>query len=118
MPIATSRWASCSPSMPTPIPAATVIIIRPQSGATPIRTAPVAPVNPTWASAWPAKGRPAHKEVYPTPPRHDRHDGRRREGILHEVVFKHRREGSPRDPPGEPLHRGGGRRFLGRARRT
>ena len=40
---------------PMPIPAATVISTRPQSGAIPTRKAPVAPVNPTWDSAWPAK---------------------------------------------------------------
>ena len=40
---------------PMPMPAATVIATMPQSGATPTRTAPVAPVKPTWASAWPAK---------------------------------------------------------------
>ncbi len=31
MPTATSRWASCSPSSPIPIPAATVIVVRPRA---------------------------------------------------------------------------------------
>src|SRR5580692_5029158 len=38
-----------------PTPAASVMTIRPQSGETPISTAPVAPAKPTCDSAWPAK---------------------------------------------------------------
>jgi hypothetical protein len=36
---------------PMPMPAASVTITSPQSGVTPISTAPVAPVKPTWDSA-------------------------------------------------------------------
>ena len=39
---------------PIAAPAASVAADSPHSGGRPISTAPVAPVKPTWDSAWPA----------------------------------------------------------------
>src|SRR4029079_12334771 len=66
--MATSRLASRSPRSPIPRPAATVSRTSPASGDTPIKTAPVAPVKPTWASAWPSKVCPRRTRKYPTHP--------------------------------------------------
>ncbi len=51
-----------------PTPPATVTSTRPQSGEAPTSTAPVAPVNPTCASACPAKVCPRSTRKYPTSP--------------------------------------------------
>src|SRR5579872_530127 len=68
MPTAMSRPRSWSPRNPMPMPPATVKASKPQSGGTPRSTAPVAPANPTWESAWPAKARLRSTRKYPTAP--------------------------------------------------
>src|SRR5271170_8254444 len=49
-------------------PAITVKPTNPASGERPKRTAPVAPVKPTWESAWPAKVWPRRTRKKPTKP--------------------------------------------------
>src|SRR5580693_1354263 len=68
MPIATSRSLSFSPNSPMPIPAISVKPMSPASGETPNSAAPVAPVKPTWLSAWPAKVWPRSTRKKPTKP--------------------------------------------------
>src|SRR5690348_4183550 len=51
-----------------PTPPAIVKMSKPQNGATPKSTAPVAPAKPTWESAWPAKARLRSTRKYPTAP--------------------------------------------------
>jgi hypothetical protein len=67
-PIATSLCASRSPSNPIPTPAATVSATSPHSGGAPTSTAPVAPANPTCASACPANAWPRNTRKKPTNP--------------------------------------------------
>src|ERR1700758_882757 len=66
--MATSRPLMRSPNSPIAIPATTVSPTRPQTDATPIKTAPVAPAKPMWPSAWAAKGWPPGTRKYPTSP--------------------------------------------------
>src|SRR5271157_4568106 len=68
MPIATSRCASFSPKSPIPTPATRVKPASPANGERPNNTAPVAPVKPTWESAWPAKVCPRSTRKKPTVP--------------------------------------------------
>src|SRR5271166_3740538 len=68
MPIITSRAASFSPKSPIPTPATSVKPTRPANGERPNNTAPVAPVKPTWDSAWPAKVCPRSTRKKPTAP--------------------------------------------------
>src|SRR5208282_860988 len=63
-----SRSASFSPNRPMATPVTRVKPTSPANGERPKRIAPVAPVKPTWESAWPAKVWPRSTRKKPTVP--------------------------------------------------
>ncbi len=88
-PIATSRCATRSPMKPIRMPAASVIVTRPQSGATPIEHGPCRAGEADMRKRMAGEGLSAQHEEIADDAGNDGDHGRGGEGIAHEVIFKH-----------------------------